>query len=228
MLFPGTQSVSGCKRRAAVGLALLLCAGGAAAAQTPRPLVSCRPMSQKTGETGCWILASAPVGVPDGPVYWTLDRFPTKELAEQARGPQGTVVESLGKVWLLTVGKKLEASSGTRVTQMGPLAVQPGRAYTAQFMEATLEPGMVSKTHLHSGVEAFYTDSGETCLETPAGKQIGKRGVDIVVPEGVPMELTAVGTEARRGLILVLHDATKPPTTLVENWKSKGLCAPAQ
>jgi quercetin dioxygenase-like cupin family protein len=92
-------------------------------------------------------------------------------------------------------------------------------------MEATLQPGMVSKTHLHSGIEAFYTDSGETCLETPDGTQIGKSGVDIVIPEGVPMELTAIGTEARRGLILILHDASKPPTTLVDSWKSKKLCA---
>jgi hypothetical protein len=38
------------------------------------------------------------------------------------------------------------------------------------------------------------------------------------------MELTAVGTEARRGLILILHDASKPPTTLVDSWKSKHLC----
>lgn len=92
-------------------------------------------------------------------------------------------------------------------------------------MEATLEPGMVSKTHLHSRTEAFYPESGKMCLETPDGMQIGKNGVDIVVPEGVPMELTAAGTEARRGLILILHDASKPPKTLVDSWKSKPLCA---
>jgi len=186
-------------------------------------------MSQKTGETGCWILASQPLGVPDGPVYWTIDAFPTKELAEQAKGPHGTVVESLGKVWLLSIGDKPKLhSSGTRITEIGPLAVASGQSYTAQYMEAILQPGMVSKTHLHSGIEAFYTDSGETCLETPSGVQIGKKGTDIVVPEGVPMELTAVGTEVRRGLVLVLHDASKPPTTLVDSWKSKHLCESAK
>jgi quercetin dioxygenase-like cupin family protein len=186
-------------------------------------------MSQKTGETGCWILASQPLGAPDSLVYWTIDLFPKKELAEQAKGPHGTVVESLGKVWLLTIGDKPKLhSSATRITEIGPLAVEAGRSYTAQYMEANLQPGMVSKTHLHSGVEAFYTESGETCLETPSGVQIGKKGTDIIVPEGVPMELTAVGTEARRGLILVLHDASKPPTTLVDIWKSKHLCASAK
>jgi quercetin dioxygenase-like cupin family protein len=77
---------------------------------------------------------------------------------------------------------------------------------------------------LHSGIEAFYTLSGETCLETPSGAQIGKKGTDIIVPEGVPMELTAVGKEPRLGLILVLHDASKPPTTVVDSWTSKKLC----
>jgi quercetin dioxygenase-like cupin family protein len=203
--------------------------GSEAYAQQPGNLVSCKPMSQKTGETGCWILASQPLGAPDSLVYWTIDLFPKKELAEQAKGPHGTVVESLGKVWLLTIGDKPKLhSSAMRMTEIGPLAVEAGRSYTAQYMEANLQPGMVSKTHLHSGVEAFYTESGETCLETPSGVQIGKKGTDIIVPEGVPMELTAVGTEARRGLILVLHDASKPPTTLVDSWKSKHLCASAK
>lgn len=199
------------------------------AAQPPQELVSCKPMSQKTGETGCWILTSQPFGTVDGPVYWTIDQFPTKEQAEKAKGAHGTVVESLGKVWLLTVGEKPEpGTTGVRVTQIGPLPVETGRAYTAQYMEATLQPGMVSRTHLHSGVEAFYTDSGETCVETPQGLRTGVRGMDVMLPAGVPMELTAVGTEARRGLILVFHDAEKPPTTLVSNWKSTGACRPAK
>lgn len=187
-------------------------------------LVSCKPMSQRTGTEGCWITASQPLGALAGPVYWTMDVFPTKEAAEQAKGSGGTVVESLGKVWLLTVGEKLKANpAGTRVTQMGPLPVKTGQTYTAQYMEATLLPGMVSKTHVHAGVEAFYTESGETCLETPDGKQIGQPGKNIVIPEGVSMELTASGTEVRRGMMLVLHDSSKPATTL-DDWKSKGLC----
>jgi len=207
-------------------LFLLTSLTGVLAAQQTQPLVSCRPVSQKTGETGCWILASHPVGIPGRPVFWTIDAYPSRDLANQAKGPDGTVVEALGKVWLLTVGDRpgLHAA-GTRMTQMGPLAVRPGTAYTAQFMEASLRPGMVSETHLHSGIEAFYTLSGETCLETPGGVQIGKNGKDIVVPEGVPMELTAVGPDPRLGLILILHDASKPPTTLVESWTSKKLCA---
>lgn len=199
------------------------------AAQQPQNLMSCKPVAQRTGETGCWILAHQPVGVLEGQVYWTLDTFPTKDLAEQAKGPHGTVVESLGRIWLLTLGEKPEPyTADTRVTQMGPLTVEKGRTYTAQYMEAVLQPGMVSETHTHSGIEAFYTETGETCLETPDGMQAGKKGTDVVIPEGVPMELTAVGSETRRSLVLILHDASKPPTTMEHTWKSKHLCQPAK
>lgn len=36
-------------------------------------------------------------------------------------------------------------------------------------MKATFKPGMKSRIHRHSGLEAWYTISGETCLETPEG-----------------------------------------------------------
>jgi quercetin dioxygenase-like cupin family protein len=190
-----------------------------------RPFLGCLPIERKTSETGCWILGSYPLGSLAAPVYWTIDTFPNKELAEAAKGQHGAVFSSLGKIWLFTVGDRLPApSSGTRITEIGPLAFQPDRAYTAQFMEATFEPGMAAKIHIHSGIEAFYTDSGEPCLETPAGMQIGKKGRDIVVPEGIPMQLSATGTEARRGLILILHDSSKPATTVVDTWQPKGLC----
>jgi quercetin dioxygenase-like cupin family protein len=87
-----------------------------------------------------------------------------------------------------------------------------------------MQPGAISRTHLHSGPEAFYTETGETCLETPSGKETGHKGADIIAPEGVPMELTATGPEPRRGIVLVLHSSSKPHTTVVSDWVSKGLC----
>jgi quercetin dioxygenase-like cupin family protein len=206
-----------------VTLFLVFVSGSLAKAQQ-KGLVSCKPASERTGAEGCWIVASQKMEVLPLPLYWTLDVFPTKTAAESAKG-SGMVVEALGKVWVMTVAPSHSVkvnSQGSRVTEIGPLTVQSG-TYTAQYMEAILEPGAVSRTHTHSGPEAFYTESGESCLETPAAKQVGKKGVDIVVPEGVPMELVATGSETRRSIVLVLHDSSKPPTTVVE-WKSKGLC----
>jgi len=46
----------------------------------------------------------------------------------------------------------------------------------------------------------------------------------VIVPEGPPMHLTATGTETRRALVLILHDATQPATTPATDWTPKGLC----
>ena len=208
---------------------MLVCSLTAASAQQQK-LVNCKPAAERTQAEGCWIVASKPLGtLTAGTVFWTLDTYPTRESAERARTSQGAVVEALGKIWLLTVGEKpAPPSQGTRVTQIGPLPVKENEAYTAQFMESILEPGAVSRTHVHAGPEAFYTESGESCLETPGGKQIGRKGLDIVVPEGMPMELVATGNETRRSIVLVLHSSTKPATTVVVDWKSKGLCMSAK
>ncbi len=190
-----------------------------------RQLVSCKPAAERTQTEGCWIVADKALGKLPVEVFWTLDVYPTRESAAKAVTNHGAVVEALGKIWLFTVGEKpAPPSPGSRVTQIGPLPVKSDEMYSAQFMEGILEPGAVSRTHVHSGPEAFYTEAGESCLETPDGKQIGRKGTDLIIPEGVPMELVATGSETRRGIILVLHSSAKPATTVTAHWKSKRLC----
>ncbi len=207
-----------------VALALLFPA--ACVTAQGQKLESCKPVGERTGPEGCWILTSAHVGkLPATPIFWTLDRYSTPESAKEASLEGGTVVEALGQVWLFTVGDKPKMPAhGTRVTVIGPIPVQPGEDYIAQYRETILPPGAVSRTHLHSGPEVFYTEAGESCLETPKGKQIGRKGVDIMAPAGEPMELVATGAETRRGIVLVLHPSSMPHTTVVTEWKSKGLC----
>ena len=187
----------------------------------------CTPVSQRTGELGCWITANAAVGqLPDQPIYWHLYTYPTHVEAEAAKGPRGTVVESLGKVWLFTIEVAgWHPATGTRVAEIGPLPVDTQAKYAAQYMEAIFTPGMTAPTHRHSGPEAWYTLSGETCLETPTGKMVGRAGgAPVIVPGGPPMHLTATGSETRRALVLILHDSTQPPTTPAHDWTPKGLC----
>ncbi len=38
------------------------------------------------------------------------------------------------------------------------------------------------------------------------------------------MHLTATGTEQRRALVLILHEASRPVTTPARDWVPKGLC----
>jgi len=214
-----------CVRSSGALMLLLAVFSGRAASAQERKLVSCKPVEERTQPEGCWIVANKPLGKLPDAVFWTLDVYPTRESAEKASSDHGTVVQALGKTWLLTVGERpVLPAYGSRITQIGPLPVKPHEAYTAQFMEGILEPGSVSRTHVHAGPEAFYTEAGESCLETPTGKQMGRKGTDVVVPEGVPMELVATGSETRRGIILVLHSSDKPATSMVTEWKSKGLC----
>ena len=187
----------------------------------------CKPVSQRTGEIGCWIIASEPMGqLPQGPLYWHLDTYSTRAAAEAAKGSQGTVAEGLGKVWLFTIaGTGWRPTGGVRVAEIGPLPVRSDATYTARYMEGINTPGTTAPIHRHPGPEAWYTQSGETCFETPQGRVVGRAGGEyVVVPEGLPMHFVAAGSETRRALGLVLHDSTKPDVTPAPDWTPKGLC----
>ncbi len=88
-----------------------------------------------------------------------------------------------------------------------------------------MNPGVETAIHRHPGPESWYQEGGETCLKTPEGNRVGKKGVSVVVPGGQPMKLTVTGTQQRRSLVLVLHDASQPwMTRASEDWTAKGLC----
>jgi hypothetical protein len=54
----------------------------------------CLPVSERSSEIGCWILASESVGqLSAHPVFWHLDKFSTSALAERAKEPRGTVLQ---------------------------------------------------------------------------------------------------------------------------------------
>jgi quercetin dioxygenase-like cupin family protein len=92
-------------------------------------------------------------------------------------------------------------------------------------MEAVFTPGMKSSIHDHPGPEAFYTFTGETCLETSEGVSFGRLGEPaVIVPGGLPMQLTATGRDKRQGLTLILHDSSMPSGHPVHDWVPKGLC----
>ncbi len=213
-----------------VNIALMLAAGlwsGHTLAQAV-PGGACKPVSERTGEVGCWILAHESVGILESPrVYWHLVTFPNRADAEAAKRPGQTVIVAAEKAWLLSIDQQgtSVAGAGQRVADIGPLTVKAGESYSAQYMEAVFTPGMTAPAHVHAGPEAWYTISGETCLETPDGKQVGRAGGQhVIVPGGPPMHLTATGTELRRALVLILHESSKPATTLVHDWTPKGLC----
>jgi quercetin dioxygenase-like cupin family protein len=187
----------------------------------------CRPVAERTGEVGCWIIANQPIGqLTRSETFWHLDAYPTEVEAEAAKTTGSVVVKSLGKTWLLTIADKgWRPSGGERIAEIGPLPISAGQTYSAQYMEAIFTPGMEAPAHTHAGPEAWYTQAGETCLETPSGKQIGRAGgPPVIIPGGPPMHLTATGTEQRRALVLILHNSSERATTPEHHWAPKGLC----
>ena len=42
--------------------------------------------------------------LPAGPLYWRVETFPTLEAAQAAAEPTAMVVESAGRIWLVTLG----------------------------------------------------------------------------------------------------------------------------
>jgi hypothetical protein len=208
-------------------LLLLLCTQ-LAAQGVAVPGDTCKPASARTQEIGCWILADHPVGQLTKPqVFWHLDAYPTRLAAQADEGPRGTVIESFGKVWLMTIeGENWRSTHGHRIAEIGPLPVAAGEKYSATFMEADFTPGMTAPAHIHSGPEAWYAVGGETCLETSDDRMQISRvgGPPVIVPMGLSMYLTAVGTERRRSIVIILHQSSQPPTTMVHDWTPKGLC----
>jgi len=164
--------------------------------------------------------------LPPAPVFWHLDAYPSARAAESAKGPLGTVVEALGKFWLFTIDRAdWRPATGERIAEIGPLPLNDTAQYTARYMEAIFTPGMTSSIHRHSGPEVWYTLTGETCLETSEGKMIGRPGgKPVIVPGGLPMYLTATGTELRRAVVLILYDSSQPASTPANDWVPKGLC----
>ncbi len=213
---------------ALIAALLILAASDGSTAEAQVPGSCATPVAERTSEVGCYVDASELLGeLPKGSIFWHIYNFPTRVAAESAKSPHATVVESFGKVWLYAIATSdWRPKSGERVAVVGPLLVEPGKQYTARYMEAAFTPGMAARAHEHSGPEAFYVVSGTQCLETSDGMTLSHPGESAVAPQGSFMTVKGVGQEVRRALVLVLHDTAQPWQTLTSDWKPKGLCPP--
>ena len=178
-----------------------------------RPSVKCLENSpERHGEEGCTILASRLLaGSPAKPVYWHIDRFESLEAAKKAAGPDGVAAEAHNAAWLMTVETQAEDHhGGQHVAWIGPLSLHAADRYSMRVASSLLRPGTTTPVHTHSGPEVFYIVSGEQCLETPKlGKHLGAKQ-SYVLPTGIIHRGRVIGSNVRRALALVLHDAALP------------------
>ncbi|CAD6561323.1 hypothetical protein LMG28727_07398 [Paraburkholderia kirstenboschensis] len=186
----------------------------------------CRPVAERTREIGCWIIERQPLGqLGSTSLFWYLDRYASREEAQAAKGPKSTVIEAYGSSWLSTIEEAGWRQPGAeRVAVIGPLQINPGVDYTAQYMEGTFTPGMSTEPHYHPGPEAIYTLTGEVCFEMPHGKIVGRAGEGIVMEAGHLHTLTATGIEQRRSLALVIYESAQPWRLPAAGWEPQGLC----
>jgi quercetin dioxygenase-like cupin family protein len=197
-------------------------AGAAAVlAQVPDP-VRCVPDSpERRGGTGCSIVAHKAVSVDRREtLYWHVDRFPSVTAAEAAATPSSVAAAAHGSAWLMTVEPQTSNHrGGTHVAVVGPLPLPRAAALMMQVMSAHFMPGQVSEPHTHSGPEAWFVVEGEQCLETPDRAIRVKAGETAVIEGGPAMRLVGTGTGPRRALVLILHDAAQPATTITRGAK---------
>ena len=158
-----------------------------------------------------------PAGIKQ-PVYWHIDRFKSIEKARAAAGPAGIAIEADGKAWLMTVETQISHHHGGRhEAEVGPLPLPEAARYAMQINSAKFTPGMYSRIHNHSGVEAFYVLEGEQCLETPTRAILLRKGEKGFVPTGTVMRLVATGTGIRYGMAIIIYDASQRSTMALED-----------
>jgi hypothetical protein len=150
--------------------------------------------------------------LPAGPLFWTLENFPTLAQAQAAAGPTGLAAEISGKVWLFTLAPKGTApAGGSRVAEIGPVPLVSAPEYLLRINHAGGPPGTKTPVHTHPGSEAFYVLAGRLGQQTPhgvahadAGQSMNGHGPDM------PMIVFSAGTTNLDQLVMFVVDAGKP------------------
>ncbi len=203
-----------------VGAAMAAVLAAATSVKLPaqRAPVACTENSpERSGEPGCTILAQTPLLMSSRqPLFWHIDRFPSLTAAKAAAGSAGVAAEAHGVAWLMTVERQTsDHHGGTHIALIGPLPLPSAQSYEMMILSALFSPSDYTPIHQHSGPEIWYVIAGEQCLQTPERALKTRAGETAIVPAGVTMRLVATGTEPRRALVLILHDAAQPPTSVI-------------
>jgi hypothetical protein len=150
--------------------------------------------------------------LPEGPLYWRIETFPSLVLAQTAEGPASLSAEVAGKDWLFTLGPKGGSTpGGTEVAEIGPVPPISAPEYLLRVNSAGGPPGVKTPVHTHPGCETFYVLTGELSQKTPHGLISVGTGQSMPGHEpGTAMEVSSSGTSDLNALVMFVVDATKP------------------
>ena len=163
--------------------------------------------------------------LPDGPLYWRVETFPTLVDARAAVGPDGwdpaavsyatktaLIAEVAGKVYVVTLGSKgASTPGGTKLAEIGPLPPVSASEYLLRLNYGSGPAGSVTPVHSHPGSESFYVISGRLGQKTPDGTAYVDAGHTMNGHAAhTTMEVFNAGKTDLQALIMFVVDAGKP------------------
>jgi hypothetical protein len=153
--------------------------------------------------------------LPAGPLYWTVENFPSLAAAQATAGATSLAAEHAGKAWLFTLGPKgRETSGGRKIAEIGPVPIPSATEYLLRINKAGGPPGAKTSVHTHPGPEAFLVLAGRLGQRTPHGTSYAEAGEAMNGHDaGTPMEVFSAGTDQLDQLVMFVVDAGKPFST---------------
>ena len=163
--------------------------------------------------------------LPDGPLYWRVETFPTLVDARAAVGPDGwdpaavkdaiktaLIAEIAGKVYVVTLGAKgATTPGGTELAEIGPLPRLNAPEYLLRLNYGSGPPGSATPVHSHPGSESFYVISGRLGQKTPAGTSYVDAGHTMNGHAAdTTMQVFNAGQTDLQALIMFVVDAHQP------------------
>jgi hypothetical protein len=163
--------------------------------------------------------------LPDGPLYWRVETFPTLVEAKAAVGPDGwdpaavhyatktaLIAEVAGKAYVVTLGAKGESTpGGTELAEIGPLPSLSASEYLLRLNYGSGPPSAKTPVHSHPGSESFYVIRGRLGQKTPEGTNYVDAGHAMNGHvSNTTMQVYNAGQTDLQALIMFVVDAQKP------------------
>ncbi len=123
-----------------LGLAAMMAAALPATAQaqaTTRPCTA----AEEPGPA-CLLAHQMLPALPQGPLFWQLDRFASPQAAQGAAMASSAVVTAFGSTWLFTLAPaQWRPHGGAHVSTIGPLPIEPASSYAVEYLRSVFTPG---------------------------------------------------------------------------------------
>jgi len=150
--------------------------------------------------------------LPDGPLFWRIENYPTLAQAQAAAGLWGLAAEFEGRVWLFRLGPAAGSSAGGRmIAEVGPVPRVVAPEYLLRINTPSGPPGSTTIVHTHPGSEGIYVLKGVLCFRTPQGVTRVPAGRSDTGPNPfVPSQVSSCGSTGLSGFVMFVVDATKP------------------